>query len=183
MHEVGSGDCPALGDLGEWYGALCWEVEVVGSAQGKVCEEFEVAHTVGAELEVGSGNTVYGCALEGLEVVEMDGARETETFEFTLDLGREEGFACWECDAAGSGGNGVLVYHGRVVLDPKVYSLLLCGFSHKVVKVDRLITLVLERNRLIAMPRLARLVYCAGLNGFRRRNLFVAVSRQSRLLK
>lgn len=47
---------------------------------------------------------MYGCALEGLEVVEMDGAREAETFEFTLDLGREEGFACWECDAAGSGG-------------------------------------------------------------------------------
>lgn len=79
--------------------------------------------------------------------------------------------------------NGVLVYHGRVVLDPKVYSLLLCSFSHKVIKVDGFITLVLERNRLIAMPRLARLVYCAGLNGFRRRNLFVAVSRQSRLLK
>ena len=104
MDEVGPRHSPALSDSRKWYGSLGREVEVVGSAQGKVCEEFEVAHTVGAELEVGSGNTVYGCALEGLEVVEMDGARETETFEFTLDLRREEGFACWECDAAGSSG-------------------------------------------------------------------------------
>jgi hypothetical protein len=50
-------------------------------------------------------------------------------------------------------------------------SLLLRSLAHKVVKVDRGITLVLERNRLIAMPRLARLVYCAGLNRCRRRNL------------
>jgi hypothetical protein len=32
VYEVGSGNGPALGDLGERYGAPCGKVEVVGSA-------------------------------------------------------------------------------------------------------------------------------------------------------
>jgi hypothetical protein len=44
-------------------------------------------------LEVGGGDTVGRCALEGLEVVEVDGARETEGFEFALDVCAEERLA------------------------------------------------------------------------------------------
>jgi hypothetical protein len=93
VYEVGSGNGPALGDLWERHGAPCRQVEVVGGAEGEVGEEFEVAHTVGAELEVGGGDTVGWCALEGLEVVEVDGTREAEGFEFALDVCAEERLA------------------------------------------------------------------------------------------
>jgi hypothetical protein len=93
VYKVGSRNGPALGDLGERHGAPCREVEVVGGAEGEVGKEFQVAHTVGAELEVGGGDTVGRCALEGLEVVEVDGARETEGFEFALDVCAEERLA------------------------------------------------------------------------------------------
>jgi hypothetical protein len=95
VYEVGSGNGPALGDLGERYGAPCRKIEVVGSAEGKVGEEFEVAHTVGTELEVGGGDTVGRCALEGLKVVEVDRTRETKGFELALDFWAEERLASW----------------------------------------------------------------------------------------
>jgi hypothetical protein len=93
VYEVGSGNGPALGDLRERHRAPCREVEVVGGAEGEVGEEFEVAHTVRAELKVGGGDTVGRCALEGLKVVEVDGARETEGFKFALDVCAEERLA------------------------------------------------------------------------------------------
>ena len=109
MYEVGSGNGPALGDLRERHGAPCREVEVVCSAEGEVGKEFEVAYTVGAELKVGGGNTVGWRALEGLEVVEVDGARKTECFKFALDFGAVERLARWECDTSCSVVDGVLV--------------------------------------------------------------------------
>jgi hypothetical protein len=95
VYEVGSGNGPALGDLGERHGAPCRKIEVVGGAESEVGKEFEVAHTVGAELEVGGGHAVGRCALEGLEVVEVNGTRETKGFEFALDFRAEERLASW----------------------------------------------------------------------------------------
>ena len=171
VYEVGSGDSPALSDLGKRHRASCWQVEVVGGAEGEVGEKFEVAYTVGTQLEVGGGDTVGWCALERLEVVEVDGTRETECFEFALDLWAVEGLARRECDTSCSVVEGVLVFHIRCVLVQSGIILLLGSLAHEIVKVDRCITLVLDWNGLVAMPRLARLVYCAGLNRCRRRNL------------
>lgn len=136
VYKVGSGNGPALGDLGERHGASCRKVEVVGSAEGEVGEKFEVAHTVGAELKVGGGDTVGWCALEGLEVVKVDGTRETEGFEFALDFWAEEGLARWECDTSCSVVEGVLVCRVWCVLERSWMSLLLRSLAHKIVKVD-----------------------------------------------
>jgi hypothetical protein len=46
-------------------------------------------------LEVGGGHAMGRCALEGLKVVEVDGTRETESFEFALDFWAEERLASW----------------------------------------------------------------------------------------
>jgi hypothetical protein len=146
VYEVRSGNGPALGDLGERHGAPCRKIEVVGSTESKVGEEFEVAHTVGAELEVGGGDTVGWCALERLEVVEVYRTRETKGFEFALDFWAEERFASWECDTSCSVVEGVLVCRVCCVPGWSWVVLLLCSLAHKVVKVDRGITLVLERD-------------------------------------
>ena len=62
-------------------------------------------------MEIGGGDTVSWCALERLEVVEMNGTRETEGFEFALDLWAEERLARWECDTSCSVVEGVLACH------------------------------------------------------------------------
>lgn len=69
-------DRPALCYLWKWDGAFGGEVEVVGCAQGEVGHEFEVAHGVGAQLEVADGDAVGGLAAERREVEGLDGARE-----------------------------------------------------------------------------------------------------------
>jgi hypothetical protein len=48
VNEVGSGNGPALGDLGKRHRAFGREVEVVGGAKSEVGEKLEVAHAVGA---------------------------------------------------------------------------------------------------------------------------------------
>jgi len=60
-------------------------------------------------LQVGSRDAVGWCALEWLEVVEVDGTRETKVLEFALDLGAEERLARWECDTSCSVVEDVLV--------------------------------------------------------------------------
>lgn len=54
------------------------ESEIVGGAESKVGEEFEVADGVGAQLQV-AGWDVVGCVpAQGSEVGCLDGAGETD---------------------------------------------------------------------------------------------------------
>lgn len=77
MHEVASGDGPALSDARERHGSGHGEVEVVGGADGEVREEFHVADAVGSQLEVADGKTVLGLPPQGTEVYRLHTPGET----------------------------------------------------------------------------------------------------------
>lgn len=100
VHEIASGDCPSLCDFRKRHGALCREVQVVGCAQTEVGEDLEVAHAVRAQLEVGNGDSVGWCALEGREESGLDGFGEAELAQF----GAQGGFR----GARGGGATGLL---------------------------------------------------------------------------
>lgn len=85
------------------------ELEVVSRAQGKIGEDLEVAHAVGAELQVaGWDGVVSAVALQGLEVGRLDCSGKTNVGELGFDFWREGlgGLVSLLCD--GCGGRGYL---------------------------------------------------------------------------
>lgn len=65
VDETASRNRPALYNTRERNGTVSGESEVVGCAEGKVGEEFEVADAVGTQLEVAGWDAVGGCSAEG----------------------------------------------------------------------------------------------------------------------
>lgn len=94
-------DGPALGDAGQGDGALGGQGEEVGGAEGEVGEEFDVAHAVGADLEVADGHAVFGDASERPEVCGLDGAGQAGAFEDFLGFVREGSVGCIELTKGG----------------------------------------------------------------------------------
>lgn len=64
---------PALRNLGQRHWPLGGEFEIICGAHGEVGEEFEVAHRVGAELEIADGQAVRGFAPKWPHVDGEDG--------------------------------------------------------------------------------------------------------------
>jgi hypothetical protein len=58
VHKVASGYSPAFDDARERHRSGHGEVEVVSGTDSEVCEELDVADTVGSQLKIANGKTV-----------------------------------------------------------------------------------------------------------------------------
>ena len=57
--EDAARDRPSFDELGQGHGSRGCEVEIVGRSQSEVGEDLQVAHAVGAELEVAGRGGVF----------------------------------------------------------------------------------------------------------------------------
>lgn len=78
--------CPALGDLGQRYGAEGREAQVVSGPEGKVAEELQVRDAVGSELQVAGRHAVGRRPSQGLKVESLDCTRKTESVLVTFSV-------------------------------------------------------------------------------------------------
>lgn len=72
VDEIGPGDCPALGLVRQWDGALGGKLCVVGCTKGEITHELQIPHAERTELNVAHGDAVCYPAAEGFEVVGLD---------------------------------------------------------------------------------------------------------------
>ena len=71
----------ALDDARQRHGALRRQRQIVRRAHGKVGHVLEIAHRVGAQLQIADGDLVFGNAPQRPEKDGLDGARQTRGFE------------------------------------------------------------------------------------------------------